>query len=192
MTSQTTSRRTPEAPALETEPAPEARPRTSGHGRAMKPHAPAATAHDHRGLCLGQLDELLGFHLRRAQAMIYRDFAASLSRLDLTQRQFAVLELIRANPGASQVDLATVLALDRPATMTVVDKLEQRGLVVRARSASDRRRQEIRLTQAGAALLEKAAKRVRQHDARFMARFSRAEARALIASLRLLHGQGGR
>ena len=142
-------------------------------------------------LALGELDTLLGFHLRRAQATLYRDFAAALAKLDLTQRQFAVLELLRANPGASQVKLAEVLALDRPAMMTVVDRLEQRGLLLRQRSASDRRRQEIRLTEAGHALLAKATRRVRRHDARFLSRFSRAEARVLVGWLRRIHSGGG-
>jgi DNA-binding MarR family transcriptional regulator len=139
-------------------------------------------------LSLGELDGLLGFHLRLAQAALYRDFAASLAKLDLTQRQFATLELIRANPGGSQVDLAQVLRLDRPAMMAVVDRLEQRGLLLRERSASDRRRQEIRLTEAGRDLLEQATRRVRRHDGRFLSRFSRADAKILVGWLRRIHG----
>ena len=111
-----------------------------------KADAPDAGA---RALSPGVLDELLGFHLRLAQAALYRDFVRSLAKLDLSQRQFAVLELVRANPGVSQAQLAGFLALDRPAIMSVVDRLEQRGLVLRERSRTDRRRQEIRLTAEG-------------------------------------------
>ncbi len=139
-------------------------------------------------LSLGELDCLLGFHLRLAQAALYRDFTACLAKLDLTQRQFATLELVRANPGASQAHLAEVLALDRPAMMAVVDRLEQRGLVLRERSTRDRRRQEIRLTDAGLDLLEGATRRVRRHDGRFLSRFSRADAKALVGWLRRIHG----
>lgn len=168
------------APSAETSPG---RPRAR---RAKSPNGspPPASAQ----LSLGELDDLLGFHLRLAQAALYRDFAASLAKVDLTQRQFATLELVRANPGASQVDLANILSLDRPAMMAVVDRLEQRGLVLRERSASDRRRQEIRLTEAGQVLLENAARRVRRHDARFLSRFSRADAKALVGWLRRIHG----
>jgi len=141
-------------------------------------------------LSLGELDGLLGFHLRLAQTALYRDFVASIAKIDLSQRQFATLELVRANPGASQAHLAGVLALDRPAMMAVVDRLEQRGLVVRERSTHDRRRQEIHLTEAGRLLLEKATRRVRRHDAGFFSRFDREEARTLVAWLRRLHGRG--
>jgi len=156
--------------------------------RSKPPNRPTALAGAR--LSLGELDGLLGFHLRLAQAALYRDFAASLAKLDLTQRQFATLELIRANPGASQADLADVLTLDRPGMMVVVDRLEQRGLVLRERSSSDRRRQEIRLTEAGRHLLEQATRRVRRHDARFLSRFSRADAKALVAWLQRIHGRG--
>ena len=98
-----------------------------------------------------------------------------------------MLELLDANPGASQVDLAGILALDRPAMMTVIDRLEERGLVIRQRSRSDRRRQEIRLTEVGAELLLGARKLVRRHDARFMSRFSKAEAQALIGALKRVY-----
>ena len=138
-------------------------------------------------LSLGGLEDLLGFHIRRAQATFYRHFVRALAKLDLTQRQFAVLELLSANPGASQVDLAGLLALDRPAMMTVIDRLEERRLVTRQRSRSDRRRQEIRLTETGSGLLLNARKLVRRHDARFTSRFSKAEAQALIDALKRVY-----
>ena len=43
-----------------------------------------------RSLDLGSLPELLGFHLRLANVAVYRDFTASLSDLDLTQKQCAI------------------------------------------------------------------------------------------------------
>jgi DNA-binding MarR family transcriptional regulator len=153
-----------------------------------KADAPDAGA---RALSPGVLDELLGFHLRLAQAALYRDFARSLAKLDLSQRQFAVLELVRANPGVSQAQLAGFLALDRPAIMSVVDRLEQRGLLLRERSRTDRRRQEIRLTAEGGARLAEASRLVRRHDGRFTARFSRTELKELTRMLRRLQARSG-
>jgi len=169
-------------PAAAASPAPD---RAPARGRKSRQRAAAPGG---LRLSLGELDGLLGFHLRLAQVALYRDFTASLAKVDLTQRQFATLELVRANPGASQAHLAQMLALDRPAMMAVVDRLELRGLVVRERSASDRRRQEIRLTEAGRDLLEQATRRVRRHDSRFLSRLSRAEAKALIGWLKRIHG----
>ena len=53
---------------------------------------------------LGRLDALLGFHLRMATAALYREFAQAMEGTALTQKLFAVLELIDANPEVSQVD----------------------------------------------------------------------------------------
>lgn len=175
---------------MKARPAPSAAatPPPSGARRARSPARPAKL--DDAPLSFGELDGLLGFHLRLAQAALYRDFAASLAKLDLTQRQFAALELVRANPRASQADLAKLLTLDRPAMMAVVDRLEQRGLLQRVRSASDRRRQELHLTEAGRTLLEQATRRVRRHDGRFLSLFGRADARTLVDWLRRIHGRG--
>ena len=54
----------------------------------------------------GRLDEILGFHLRMANVAMYQDYSATMSELGLTQKQFAVLELIAANPGVGQIDIA--------------------------------------------------------------------------------------
>ena len=79
-------------------------------------------------LALGALDGVLGFHVRMAAAAIYRDFAASMAALELTQKQFAVLELIACNSGVSQTDLAATLGTDRATMMALIDRLEARGL----------------------------------------------------------------
>ena len=52
---------------------------------------------DGERLDLGRLDSLVGFHLRMATAALYRDFAQAMEGTGLTQKLFAVLELIEAN-----------------------------------------------------------------------------------------------
>jgi DNA-binding MarR family transcriptional regulator len=140
-------------------------------------------------LDLGGLPDLLGFHLRLAQVAFYRDFSASLAHLDLTQKQGAVLQLIGANPGVSQVDLAGVLGTDRATMMAVVDRLEGRGLLVRERSSADRRRQHLHLTPAGQTVLADSRELIAEHEARFKARFTGAEIDQLVAMLRTIHRQ---
>ena len=137
-------------------------------------------------LQLGRLDGLLGFHLRMASAAVARDFADAMQGLDLTQKQYAVLELIEANTGASQVDLAAILGTDRATMMAIVDRLDARSLLGRRRSASDGRRQVLQLTTAGARLLADARQRVAAHDGRFTAALGNRGA-TLIALLREIY-----
>ena len=148
-----------------------------------------ATVAADRSLDLGSLPELLGFHLRLANVAVYRDFTASLSDLDLTQKQCATLQLIEANKGVSQVDLASTLGTDRATMMAMIDRLEQRDLVVRRRSVEDRRRQELYLTDIGREILVRAKAAIAEHEARFVSRFKPAELKVLFEALRRIHRQ---
>jgi DNA-binding MarR family transcriptional regulator len=140
-------------------------------------------------LDLDGLSDLLGFHLRLAHVAIYRDFANAMAELDLTQKQCATLQLVGANPGVSQVDLAGTLGTDRATMMAMIDRLEQRGFVVRRRSVSDRRRQELYLTDDGEAMLAKAKRAIAKHERHFTSRFTAEELKALMNALGRIHQQ---
>ena len=134
-------------------------------------------------LDLDGLTDLLGFHVRLAQSTIYRDFAAALKELDLTQKLSAVLMLLRANPGASQIALANTLGTDRATMMAIIDRLQDRHLLFRERSKIDRRRQELYLTDEGRAVLAQAGRLIAKHEARFKSRFTAAELKSLVEML---------
>jgi DNA-binding MarR family transcriptional regulator len=129
------------------------------------------------------LDALLGYRIRRAQGAIHRDYMAAIAGLDVTQKQTATLWLINANPGVSQVSLAASLGMDRATMMSLIDRLEDRGFLIRQRSAVDRRRQELYLTPAGQGILRKVKTRIAAHERRFTARFKPAELAALMSAL---------
>ena len=138
------------------------------------------------GIVPPSLSGLLGFQLRMAQAAVYRDFAAAMGELGLTQRQIAVLEIVGAAPGVSQVDIAAELSTDRATMMAIVDRLQDRKLVVRQRSNEDRRRQELHLTPGGADILHRTREVIAQHEKRLTDRFSPDELAALFDALRRL------
>jgi DNA-binding MarR family transcriptional regulator len=134
-------------------------------------------------LMFEELDSLLGYRMRRAQGAMHRDYMATVANLALTQKQTATLWLINANPGVSQVSIAGALGMDRATMMSVTDRLEERGLLVRKRSSVDRRRQELYLTPSGQSTLRKVKARIAEHEARFKALFKPAELAALLAAL---------
>ena len=141
-----------------------------------KAHSAAPTGNVKAGaaeaLDWGGLKALLGFQMRQAQAALYREFAVRLRHLDLTQRQFAALVLVEANPGISQIAISNALGMDRATVMAIIRRLEQRGCIDRKRASDDRRRQELVLTPMGQALTTNARNAVAEHEARFGARFS--------------------
>jgi len=51
---------------------------------------------------MGVLQELLGYHLRRAQLSFFAGFAEACADLGLSPGLFAVLEVVYRNPGLTQ------------------------------------------------------------------------------------------
>lgn len=155
----------------------------------MKASADLPTAEDiaDPGLDFDTLDQVLGFHVRQAQGTMHRHIIAVLAKADLTQKQSATLWLIGSNPGASQIAIGGALRMDRATTMAVIDKLEARNLVVRQRSAVDRRRHELYLTPAGQKLLVEVKTMVKAHEQSFADRFTADELETLVALLKRLY-----
>ena len=134
-------------------------------------------------LNFGLLDGLIGYQLRRAQIAVFQHFGAAFATLDMTPGQLGALLLIHANPGLSQSALGGALGVDRSTVVPLIDRLEGRGLVIRAPSPRDRRSHALRLSPAGVQLLARAEARVREHEAAITHRLSDAERRSLVALL---------
>jgi DNA-binding MarR family transcriptional regulator len=104
-------------------------------------------------LALGDLSQLLGYSIRRAQLWIFREFSRQLAAFEISPAQFSVLCVIDANPGVNQLAVAQLLSIERAGLGRLVDHLEGRGLVRRTASAINRRYYVLYLTGAGTALL---------------------------------------
>ena len=52
---------------------------------------------------LGELADIVGFHIRLAHVAVYRHFTETFADLDLTQKQVSVLWLVDDHPGISQI-----------------------------------------------------------------------------------------
>lgn len=136
------------------------------------------------------LDQLLGYHLRRAQGAVHRDYVAVLDELKLTQKQTGVLWLVISNAGVAQGAIGSALGMDRATMMTLVDRLEARGLLRRVRSTADARRRELHATPAGRRVMAKARRRIARHEANAKRLFSAAELATLQQMLQRLHSLG--
>jgi DNA-binding MarR family transcriptional regulator len=140
------------------------------------------------GAALGDLDGIVGFHLRLAHGTVYRHFTESFADLGLTQKQVSVLWLIDIHPGIAQSGLATRLQMDRATTMAIVNRLESRGYLQRGKSRTDKRMQTLDLTDSGRAALAEAREAILAHERWLKARYTPAEVRTLIALLARIHG----
>jgi len=132
---------------------------------------------------LGLLDGAVGYLLRRAQLVVFEDFARRFAALDLTPAQFSTLLAIRENPGRRQSDIAAALGVQRPNFVALMDNLERRGLAARVRSGEDRRANALELTKGGAALLDRALAAQGEQEAAIRAAIGETGRRELIATL---------
>lgn len=162
-------------------------PRPEGAARQAGAAAGRAEGPDQAGAAIGALDTIVGFHIRLAHGAVYRHFTEHSARLDLTQKQVSVLWLLADDPGIAQIDLGGRLRMDRATTMTIVGRLEARGLLRRERSATDRRRQALFVTAPGLDLLAEAKTCIHSHEEWLKQRFTPAEVEKLVEMLSRIH-----
>ena len=138
-------------------------------------------------LDIGDLDDVIGFHVRLLHAKLRDDFKASSGDLGLTQKQLSALWLVDLHPQIAQADIGRRLRMDRATIMGIVNRLEQSGYLERGPSPNDRRRQTLTLTDSGHAILLIARGRALAYERELRARFTPAEGAMLIELLRRLH-----
>jgi DNA-binding MarR family transcriptional regulator len=136
---------------------------------------------------LGGLEDILGFHIRLAHGAVYRHFSETFAALDLTQKQVSALWLVADRPGVSQIELGRHLRMDRATTMTIVNRLQQRGYLRRERAADDGRKQALHITAPGRDALAQAKGCIAEHEAWLKGRFSPDEVKKLVEMLARIH-----
>jgi DNA-binding MarR family transcriptional regulator len=133
---------------------------------------------------LGELSELLGYTLKRAQLKVFEDFLRCMASLQLTPAQFSVLVLLEKNPGRNQTEIANTLGILRPNFVSMLDGLESRDLCARIRSSNDRRSHNVVLTDRGRSVLARAKKLVAsKHEARLNEVLGPSDRAALLSML---------
>jgi DNA-binding MarR family transcriptional regulator len=136
---------------------------------------------------IGEIKNIVGFHIRLAYGAVYRQFAESFAHLDLTQKQVSVLWLVDDHPGIAQTDLARRIRMDRATTMAIINRLESRKYLVRGKCRSDRRKQTLNLTGLGRKTLKVAKGAIRQNEHWLKSRFTKRETVKLIDLLTRIH-----
>jgi DNA-binding MarR family transcriptional regulator len=111
-------------------------------------------------------------------------FAERIRPLQLTPPQAGVLRRLAQFPGQSQRELADALGMHAPRLVTLIDELEDRGLVARDRDPGDRRNYAISLTDGGRRLLAELGRVARQHEHAITAGLDDDERAHLLALLR--------
>jgi DNA-binding MarR family transcriptional regulator len=124
------------------------------------------------------LQQVVGYQVALAaittDAIFHQQVAEALN---LRRVEYTILMLIRENPACTSGRLVRALNVTAPNITMWIDKLEQRGLVKRAQSATDRRANHLALTAGGDTLALEATRRLAGGDADPLAALSAAERR---------------
>ena len=121
------------------------------------------------------------FLVRHAWLALRGVVAEALVQHDLSVAQFASLLILDEEPGLSVADVARKVSTARQSANEMLGGLERAGLVERRPHPSDRRTQQIFLTDAGRQRLAEAVPTVQAVEARLSAGFS-AEELAVVSA----------
>ena len=139
---------------------------------------------------LGILEDIIGYQLRRAQTVLFQNFAKKEYLNSITPGQFGLLVKISNNPGISQTALAKADGIERSTLGEIIDRFEERGLVERRKHAVDRRAYALHLTGKGIKFLDEVVPLVYENDADMTVKFSAQEKQELLRLLKMLATHG--
>jgi DNA-binding MarR family transcriptional regulator len=153
--------------------------------KAPAPKRPARVAAETPAerIALGDLADILGYRLRRAQLWVFKDINRRLARFELSPAQFSVLAVIAANPGINQLTIASALDIERAGLGRLVDRLVQQELVTRIASVEHRRYYALHLTAAGRKLLERVRPVIAEGEKALAERLGPSAHKALLQAL---------
>jgi DNA-binding MarR family transcriptional regulator len=144
------------------------------------------------GLDHSALDAVLGYQLSLADVPSKRLYFKHIGeRFRLRPVEYSLLVLVMSNRDVTQKQLGQALALPAPNLTLLLDKLAERGLLARERSASDRRVQHVRLTAQGDKLARQAQARVPAMEREWLRVLKPEEKEVLAALLKKMAGRGG-
>jgi DNA-binding MarR family transcriptional regulator len=123
--------------------------------------------------------------IQRTDALLSYSIIEALKPFDITPTQYNVLRILRGSApnGLCREDIRERLIAQVPDVTRLLDRLEEAGLVDRARDTADRRLVNTRITEAGLELLRKLDQPVNAAHEKQLGHLTRAELKTLIALL---------
>ena len=99
-------------------------------------------------------DRSLPIALLRARERVMGPVRQLLNGQDLTEQQWRVLRVVQESGPIDPTQIADQACLLLPSLTRILQKLQEKGLIDRARDETDRRRQVITLTESGMRVIE--------------------------------------
>ena len=149
----------------------------------QRPPVPAADRTPQAQLTEGPMHGIVGYQLAQAAIVTDHVFDERVGHSGALRRvEYTMLALVQANPDVTARQLARALSVTPPNVAIWLDRLESRGLVTRTKSTRDARMQHVRITRAGAALVDRSTALLIEGERAALAALSTAE-RAMLVEL---------
>jgi DNA-binding MarR family transcriptional regulator len=126
----------------------------------------------------------LGYLLKHAQLRFAELSTAALAPFGINGREAAVLRAIDEARPAAQGEIARRMGVDRTTMVTLIDDLQDRGLVERRQDPDDRRRNVVELTGAGQRVYRQAAEAAEHVEREFLSPLTARESEQFTRALR--------
>ena len=121
--------------------------------------------------------------LHRASQFASDLFSGEMQDIDITPRQFAVLETVMAQEGLSQTDLVTRTGIDRSTIADIVRRMQRKGLIKRKRTKEDARVYAVSTTDKSRKIMAKAMPAAVRADKKLLQALSQQERTRLLQYL---------
>lgn len=121
----------------------------------------------------------LGFLLTQARSGFLAEMERELAPLNITSAQFMVVVGIAHERASTLTEFCDFMGYDSGAMKRLLDRVEEKGVIRRVRSLTDRRSQMLELTDEGKALYPMIMEAVRKVHARSLDGFTPEEATLL-------------
>ena len=129
------------------------------------------------------MENSVGYLIRRTSNLMLPQMEALFADESLTFSQWTVLMALREWGHSTSAEIARDICHDAGSLTRILDELEQRDLIARVRSETDRRVVALSMTPQGLALVETLLPRVVEHWNSLLADFSHLEIKLLIKLL---------
>jgi len=134
-----------------------------------------------------ELTSCINFLLTTTQHEVFLRFMGKLAPYDITPGQYGVLSCLwSGNGSATPSSIAKTLRLEMPTVSGVLDRMQDKGLLVRTVNPENRRNITVAITERGRALEQPVRTIVDELNAEVLSNFSENEAATLIAGLQKL------
>lgn len=123
----------------------------------------------------------IGYNCLQTYLAIVPELKKQLGTLGLRPVEYTILSVVKRNSGITQKRLGETIKVSPPNLATVLDRMEQDGLLARRRNPLDKRSQVLVLNPRGGALCDQAEILVAQAEA--LPQLSEAERQTLLGLL---------